>query len=242
MTQDQIRFKNLLEFGKKLRNRYLHAVASRKLFDEFNKLSAINIVGKKKANANVKIFNFYKYFFLTSKEALRCYFLIELAKFFDEDKRKQSLTIEYVISYAEKRVESFSIDEFHKYHNDLDILPELFKDFKVLKNNDLYKIKKRLNKNNDVIKRLKKYRDRFLAHDDIKKKDILINKEDINILLKITKDVINLIHRKLEFSTIIYKNYEEEPVYEINRLIQALKEYEVQRIVNIEKKYGINIK
>lgn len=241
MTSDQVRFKKLFEFGKQLRNRHLHAIAARKVFDEFNKLSATNIVGKKNAEANVKIFNFYKYFFLTSKEAVRCFFMIELAKFFDEDARKQTLSIQNIIHYAEKRIESFSVDEFHKYHNERYIIPELFEKFKALTKSDLNKIKKRLKRNKNRIENLKKYRDKFLAHDDIKKKDILIHRKDIDVLLKIIKDTIALIYTKLEFSVNSYQNYEEEPVREINRLMKALKEHEDQRLADIEKKYGVKV-
>ena len=241
MTQDQARFKRLFEFGKQLRNRYLHVIAARKVFDEFNKLSATNIVGMKNAEANVKIFNFYKYFFLTSKEAVRCFFMIELAKFFDEDSRKQALSIQNIIHYAEKRIDSFSVGEFHKYNNEKHVVPELFERFKALTNKDLDRIKKRLNRNKTRIENLKKYRDKFLAHDDIKKKDVLIQRRDINILLKIVKDTIALIYTKLEFSVNSYQNYEEEPVREINRLMTALKKHEDQRLADIEKRYGVKV-
>ena len=239
MTTDQIRYKKLFEFGKKLRSRYLLTLASRKLFDEFNKLSAIKIAGKKNAENNVKIFNSYRYFFLTSKEALRCYFLIELAKFFDEDKRRQSLSIQNTLHYAEEKLESFSTNEFHKYHGDRKILPELFKNFTPLSNKDIDKLKNRLKKNKDTILRLKTYRDTVLAHDDIKKKDILLSAKDINVLLKIVKDTVDMFYQKLDFSVNSYKNYEDDPISEINNLLKALKEHEVQRISDINKKYGI---
>lgn len=241
MTYDQIRFKKLFEFGTKLRSRYLLTIAARKLFDEFNKFHVINIVGKKKAEANVKILNFYKYFLMTSKEALRCYFLIELAKFFDEDNREQTLCIQNVIAYAEKRLDSFSESEFHKYHNDRHIIPEIFQSFKALSKKDLDNIKRRIKRNHVVIEKLKAYRDKYLAHDDVKKKDILINGRDLNVLLKIARDTIDLLYKKLEFATNSYKNYEDEPVQEINRLIGVLREHEAHRMAEIEKRYGVKV-
>jgi len=242
MDEDQLRFEKLLEFGKRLRNRYLHTLSAYKLFDEFNKLSAENIVGKKRAQANVNIFNKYGYFILTSKESLRCFFLIELAKFFDKDLRKQNLSIENVINYSDKKIESFSVEQFHQYHKDRKIIPELFEKFKALTKKDLNKINKRLNNNQEVIKRLKDYRDQYLAHDDIKKKDIPINKKNVNTLMNIVKDTIELIHHKLDFSSNSYSNYKEEPIKDINRLVKDLKEHEKLRIIRLEEKYGIKRK
>ena len=239
MNQDQIRFKKLHEYSNQLRNRYLLVLSSNKIFNELNKMSAINIVGKKKAESNVKVFNQYRYYFLTSKEAVRCFLLIELAKFFDEDKRKQTLSIQNVIHFAEKRIESFSTDEFKKFHNDRKIIPELFESFKPLSQTDLNRIKRRLIRNSDSIARLKKYRDKFLAHDDTKKKIILINKKDINILFKIIKDTIALFYNRLDFSSNSYMNYEEEPLREINHLLKALSEHEEQRIAIIKEKYRV---
>jgi hypothetical protein len=242
MTTHQTHFKELFDHGKKLRSRYLNTLAARVLFDEFNKLSAIGVVGKRNAESNVKIFNVYAYFFLTSKEALRCYFLIELAKFFDEGKRNQALSIQYVIDYANNHVENFSVEEFHKFYPDRTIIPELFKSFKALSVHDLRKLKDRLRRNKDVILRLKKYRDKFLAHDDIKKNDILITKKNIDTLLNIVKDTIDLLYHKLEFSVNSYKNFEEDPALQINHLLQVLKDHENQRLDSLEKTYGIMIK
>lgn len=237
MNNDQVRFKKLHEYSNQLSNRYLLVLSSNKILNELNKMSVINIVGRKKAESNVKVFNQYRYYFLTSKEAVRCFLLIELAKFFDEDKRKQALSIQNVIHFAEKRIESFSTEEFIKFHKDRKIIPELFERFKPLSQTDLNIIKKRLIKNSDSIDRLKKYRDKFLAHDDTKKKIIIINKKDINILFKIIKNAIALFYNRLDFSSNSYMNYEEEPIKEINHLFNALNEHEEQRIAMIKEKY-----
>lgn len=242
MTADQTRFKKLFRYAELLRGRYLHTLAAYKLFSEFNKLTAPNVVGKRKAESNVKVFNRYKYFILTSKEALRCFSLIELAKFFDEDDRKQTLSIQNIIHYAEKRIESFSKDEFNKYHEDRIILPEIFKNYKTLSQEDLNKIKRRISHNKNRIKYLKNYRDKFLAHDDIKKKEILINKKDVQVLMNIVRNTVDLLYRRLDFASNSYKNYEEEPVQNINRLIENLKEHEIRRISDLEDKLGIKIK
>lgn len=236
------RFEKLLSYGIRLRNRYLHFLSAYKLYDEFNKLSAPNKVGAKKAQANVNIFNKYKYFTLTSKEALRCFFLIELAKFFDEDKkRNQSLSIQGIIDYALTDIESFSTEEFKKYHKNRVIIPELLEALTPLSKKDLIKIKNRIKRNNNLINRVKTYRDKYLAHDDIEKTNIPINRKDVVILMRIIKDIIALLYKKLDFSSNSYHNYEKEPVNDINRLVYDLKEQEKIKLSNIEKKYGFKI-
>ena len=52
----------------------------------------------------------FKYFFLTTKEASRYCFFIEIAKFFDT--LKKSLTINKVIDYAEKNITKFTKQDF----------------------------------------------------------------------------------------------------------------------------------
>ncbi|MFA6273651.1 MAG: hypothetical protein WC662_00640 [Candidatus Paceibacterota bacterium] len=242
MNQDQQRFDKLLSFNKRIKTRYLHVLAAQKIFNEFNKLSTESIVGKAGAKNNVNIFNKYKYFILISKESLRCFFLIELAKFFDEDKREQNLSIRKILNFAHAKVESFSVDQFQIHHKDRKIIPELFANFKALTKKDLDKIDKRLKDNKEKIKKIKDYRDQYLAHDDIKKDNILIEKRDANTLMEIIEDTIELLFHKLDFSSTSYDNYKKEPVKDINRLIKDLKNHEKLRILTFERKYGVKIK
>jgi len=230
-------FETLFDYTEKLRSRYLKILSSFKIFERFNKLSAPNIVGKKKAEKNVKIFNIFKYFFIITKEASRCYFFIELAKFFDTSKK--SLTINKVIDYAEKNITKFTKQDFLNYHNGRQILPELFVQYKQLSLSDLRKIKKRLDKNKIIIKKLKIYRDKYLAHDDIKKIKIGISVKEIKVLLDIVKSMIELLYNKLDFSVNFYINFEEEPIKNFDLLMENLIKFEENRLKEIREKYKI---
>jgi hypothetical protein len=230
-------FETLLDYAKKLRSRYLNTLSSFKIFERFNKLSAPNIVGKKKAEKNVKIFNIFKYFFITTKEASRCYFFIELAKFFDTSKK--SLTINKVIDYTEKNISKLTKQDFLDYHNGRQILPELFAQYKQLSLSDLRKIKKRLNRNKVIIKKLKIYRDKYLAHDDINKIKIGISVKEIKVLLDIVKSVIGLLYSKLDFSVNSYINFEKEPIKDLNSVMDNLVKFEENRLKEIREKYKI---
>jgi len=237
MNSTNNEFHILFDYAKKLRSRYLNTLAAFKIFERFNELSAPNKIGKRKAEINVKIFNNFKYFFLTIKETARCYFLIELAKFFDT--HKKSLTIYKVINYAEKNLPKLSKQDFLSYHKGRQILPELFAQYKPLSLADLKKIKRRLNKNKSLIKKLKTYRDQYLAHDDIKKIKVKLTAREIKVLLNIVRSIIDLLYSKLDFSANSYINFEKQPIEELDKVMKNLIAYEQQRLEEIKKKYKI---
>lgn len=230
------KFQTSFGYAKQLRSRYLNTLAAFRIFERFNELSAPNRVGKKKAEKSVKIFNRFAYFFLTTKEAARCYFLIELAKFFDT--HKKSLTVYKVINYTEKNISKLTKQDFLAYHKSRQILPELFVEYKQLSLSDLKKIKKRLDQNKAIIKKLIIYRNQYLAHDDIKKIKIKISAREIKVLLNIVKSVIGFLYSKLDFSVNSYINFEEQPIEDLNTVMENLIKHEQQRLEEI-KKYKI---
>lgn len=210
-------------------------MAASKIFDQFNELLVPNKVGKRKAENNVKVFTRFRYFFLTTKEAARCYFLIELAKFFDT--HKKSLTVHKVIQYAEKNISRLTKQDFLAYHKDRQILSELLAQYKELSLSDLEKIKKRLNRNKTKIDKLITYRNKYLAHDDIKKIKVRITVGETRVLLNIVKSTIGLLYNKLDFSVNSYINFEKQPMEELDKLVENLIEHERHRLEEINKKY-----
>jgi len=62
---------------------------------------------------------------------------------------------------------------------------------------------------------------------------------EMDVLLRIVRDVIELFYHRLEFASNSYKNFEEEPVREIDRLIKNLAEHEKQRLEEIKRKYAV---
>src|SRR3989344_9207254 len=111
MYSNQQNFAKAIKWTGDLRSRYLHTLAAFRIYERFRKLTAPNIVGKRKAEVNAKLFSNHVYFFVPLQEAARCYFFLELAKFFDENKRKQSLTLELLLDLLENNFSSFSKDE-----------------------------------------------------------------------------------------------------------------------------------
>src|SRR3989344_4196425 len=125
MSSHQENFTKAHKWTGELRGRYLHTLAAFRIYERFRKLSAPNIVGKRRAQKNAKTISQHVYFFMPLQEAARCYCFIELAKFFDKNTRQQSLTIESLLSLVEKNLSSFSKDEFSKYHSTRKFIPDL---------------------------------------------------------------------------------------------------------------------
>lgn len=239
MSSQQQNFAKAIDWTEKLRGRYLHTLATFRIFERFQKLSAPNIVGKKKAEINAKLFSNHVYFFMPVKESSRIYFFIELAKFFDKNRRKQSLTVDYLLDFVDNNFSSFSKEKFQEYHSKRYFQPDLFQYYKPLTRKDIQKIRDRLKRNKLVIKNLNTYRDKFLAHDDLNKVQIHITGTQIKVLLRIVKDTIDLFYRTLEFASNMYDNYDKEPVHAVDRVVKNLQDHETERMRKIMEKYKI---
>jgi len=238
MTKQE-NFAKAFKWMQELRNRYLHTIATFTIYEEFQKIAAPNIVGEKRAQKNVHTFSRHLYFFAPLKESARCYFFIELAKFFDRNKRGQSLTLETLLDLVENHLSSFSKEEFLKYHVGRYIIPELFESYKEFSRKDINNFRERLKRNKKIIEDLKTYRDKFLVHADISKNEVKITAGQIKILLKIVKDTVNIFYKKLDFASNAYSNYDQEPAKAVNNVIKALQEHEAERLQKIDREYGL---
>jgi hypothetical protein len=216
-------FSELFKKIKKLRSRYLNTLSAYKVYDCINNLSASNKVGKKKSSKNVETLNDFKYFFIISKEACRCYFLIEIAKFFDRDTR--ALTVFNVLDYSEENLNKLTKEYFLRYHKDRKILPELFKNYEELKLLDINKMREKIKLKRGLIEKLITYRNKFLAHDDVNKIRINITAKEVEQILNLIRGIIDIYYLKLDFSTNSYRNYKEMPVADTVRLIKYLQKH-----------------
>lgn len=236
---DSAHFEILLSRTKDLRSRYLLMLAAFNIYEQLMRLAAPNIVGKRKAEAAVKIMSNYTYFFMPAKEATRVYFFVELAKFFDKDARKQSLTLDSVLSYALNNMDAFSLDNFRIFQKERSFIPELLAGYKPLTKNDISKIRARISRHQGCITKLRTYRDKVLVHDDLDKKHVSISGTEVKILLKIIQDTVDLFYRTLDFASNSYKNFSDEPRHAVASVISALQEFEKERIKKINEKYGL---
>lgn len=202
----QTPFSKLYKETIELEKRYLQTLAAHKIYITLNKTTAINIQGKRKAEENVKAINKYLYFYSTTKEATRCYFLIELAKFFDKDNRTRSII--WMLEYAKQNKDKLSKENYVQFHKDRKNNSILFEHYKSLTAKDLSKLLYRVSNHSDKIERLITYRNQSLAHDDRKKDEVDITIAEMETLLKIVRDTVKLFYEKLDFASIVFNNFE----------------------------------
>ena len=133
-------------------------------------------------------------------------------------KRNKIRTVYWVLNYAKNNIHGLSKKNFLKYHGKNS---EIF--YKQLKIEDINKLQNRLRKNKDKIERLNDYRDQYLAHDDMKKIKVKLTIREMDVLLRIVKDVIELFYNKLKSTSNSYINFEQEPVRNLNNIMEDLK-------------------
>ena len=230
-------FKTLFEYIKNLHSRYFHALSAFYVYEGLLELSAPNISGQKGAERNIKTMNRFKNFFIMSKEALRIYFLLELAKLFDES--KQSLHINKIVNFAGSNIKALSKNDFLEFHQGRTFIDELFKQYKAVDKNDLKEIKTKTKKHEAIIKKLDDYRNQYLAHEDKQKKKVNINSGEIQELFKLIAEILNLFSSRLDFSTTAYSHVEKECKGDIKRVAEYLNRFEPYRLKEIEKKYSL---
>ena len=222
-----------------LRSRYFRALSAFYVYERIRELGAPNIVGKKEASENIKVMNHFKNFFTIARESIRIYFLLELAKLFDD--AQQSLHINKIISFSESNIKKLSRSEFLRFHQGQkrEFLQELFKSYQELSSKDLKIVRSDLKKYEKIIKKIDNYRDQYLAHDDKQKTKININRIEIIKLFKVLKKILTLFTLRLDFSITYYDHVEKDCKRDTERVIKYLRRFEKYRLSEIEAKYKI---
>ncbi len=226
-SKNIINFCKVIKWSKDLRSRYMFTLATHRTFMELDRVRTETYAGKKTAHKNVKILKKYNYYFATTKEGLRYYLIIELAKFFEISSRKKSLTIEHLLNYSEKNLNKLSKEYFKEYHKDQEFLTKDLGSLKEISINDIQSFRKRIENNKEKIQNIKYYRDEYIAHDDIKKKKYTIKNRDISTLLRLVKDIVNFYYLKLEWTSNCYDNFDKEPIRDTKRIFKDLRNYDI---------------
>jgi len=224
-----------MDYLKKLQNRYFFTLSAFYAYEGLMELSATNIIGKEEADKNVEEMNKFNNFFGPSKEALRVYFLLELAKLFDAS--DQSLHIDKIINFTQSNIGRLSASDFAEFSQDRQFVEELVKNYRGINNDDLQHIKSLISQHANTIQDLKTYRDKYLAHDDLIKVDVKLTQENIKSLFEVIKKVLNLFSSKTDHSTTMYNHIEDRSKDETKRIIEHLRRFEPYRLKEIEEQY-----
>lgn len=233
-------FNTTISYIKNIEDRYFKTLSAFHIFETFLELVDLNKVGRDTSEKNKKIIEKdFSSFFLPSKESLRVYFFLELAKLFDI--ADQSLHITKIINYTQSNIDKLTVNDFAEYgqKQDKDFITRLVEEYKGINYADLQAIKFEIEKNADIIKRLKVYRDQYLAHDDIKKDKIDITGEEIRKLFNIIEKIIDLFLSKLISTSIMYDNAKIDTKDKTKMVVDYLKRFEVYRLKEIYELYGL---
>lgn len=233
-------FKTIMSYIEKMKSHYFFALSAFHVYETLNELLAPNTVGQETAEKNVVVINNYKNFFLPSKEALRVYFFLELAKLFDTV--DDSLHITKLVNYTQSNLSKLKVEDFAKHDQNRELFDNLVKSYRCISWDDLKEVKAEIDKNKEIIEKLKTYRDQYLAHDDRIKDEVSITGEEVFTLFSVLKKILNLFSSKLDSSTTIYQNAEEYTKIDTKRVIDHLKRFEPYRLKEIKEHYQKELK
>lgn len=228
-------FNTIISYVEKMKERYFFALSTFYAYEALREILAPNIVGQEVVEKNVEIFKKFNEFFGPSKEALRVYFFLELAKLFDVS--DQSLHITKVINYTQSNIAKLTASDFTEYNQNREFIDSLIENYQGVKHDDLVIIKSEIEKNKDIIEKVKTYRDQYLAHDDIKKVEVNITGEEIRILFSVLEKILNTFSSKLISATSIYNHVETDAKGQTMRIFDHLKRFEPYRLKEIDEKY-----
>jgi len=226
-------FNITISYIEKMKSRYFHALSAFHIYETLNELLAPNIVSQDVAEKNVVVIRNYINFFLPSKEALRIYYFLELAKLFDT--ADESLHITKLINYTQINISKLKAEDFKKYNQNRELVDDLVKSYQGINHDDLKNVKAELDKNKEIIEKLKTYRNQYLAHDDKTKDEVTITGEEVYKLFSMLKKILNLFSAKLDSSTTIYQSAEEYTKTDTKRVIDHLKRFEPYRLKEIDE-------
>lgn len=215
-------FKELNDYLDKLCLRYANALGAFCIFETLEKARSPRHAGKYKVNKNISAINSYYGFFAPTKETIRVYFFLELAKFFDRDKRTNSIW--NLLDKIDEQAKHLSKEEFFKYREEQGspVIDILRKDYHSINKKDLARIRHSLKSIEDITKKIKKYRDQNIAHDDITKSECPVTRMEIKKVFVVIKSILSKLSLRLSFSSWYYKNVQSESERHTRMVIDAL--------------------
>ena len=226
-------FPRIMKYLKDIKSRYFRAFSAFHVFETLEESLAVNVVGKEKAEQNLKVIKMFKNFFLMSKEALRTYFFLELAKLFDSS--NQSLQINKIINITESSISKLTVNDFEDFNKDRQLIAELTEGYKGITHENLKEIRELLKKEQPVIDKLRVYRDKWLAHDDIDKPQLPeISSIELMSLFGSFAKIMNIFSKNMNHESTMWDHVEESSRFDTQYVLDHLYRFEKYRIQEIE--------
>lgn len=228
MSQEFVKLQSLL---KRSHNALYNAYSHFLVWDSMKRLMADNISGKTEASENVKIVNRFKNFFLPSLEANRKVFAIELAKVFDSDKK--SLSLRKIINYARSNKKKLTGADFKEFNHSRELVDSLAEGYVGITEDLLKQCENKLIELDAVIKKLKKFRNTKLAHDQIAQTDTILTIAEAELLFQSSGEILNLLSSALNHESCAHLHEKEWTQHHTKSVIDYLKKYEPYRLKEI---------
>ncbi|MFH0776370.1 MAG: hypothetical protein V1936_02035 [Patescibacteria group bacterium] len=230
------KFSVLQNFLNQLHDRLFFAYSCFEIWESFKEMLAPNKIGKDEAVKNLKTINRFNYFFLPTQEAHRKIFSLELSKFFDLD--RNSLSIVKILDFTQQNLKQLTIKEFKEFNQGREHLENLAKNYEGIQSKDLEECEKILFENGlntkekdrekriekgSLIWKLKKFRNQYLAHDQIKKEKIPLSVYDINNLFRLSGKILNLLSYKSNHNSTWHFSGNDNVKRHTNLVVQKLR-------------------
>lgn len=236
-------FKTLMEYAKEMHHRYFRAFSAFYAYEALREVRAPNIVGQSDAEENAKTMAKYNGLFTPAEEALRVYFFLELAKMFDSSKK--ALHINTVLNFTARNLKKLTVGAFKEYNQNQPcaFLETLVGEYKGMDHKELVSIKNTLNEHKNTLDKLYTYRNKWLAHEDKKKPQMLsITGEEIRALFDVLAKILNSITGRLNSESWMYSHVENDVKHHVQSAVDHLRRFEPYRLQEIEKKYQNDLK
>jgi hypothetical protein len=194
-------------------------------------------VGDEQAHRNVAIVNRYKDFFIQTEHSNLSYSIIGLMKFYDRDFR--ALSINTLANLLGKHKNDITADLLLKVRPGTIFFTEGDrKEYVPINNERLDEIKVLTRRNKKIIKALKKFRNKKLAHLDMIHEEISFIPNEVEQLIKDTQEMFNklsLFDRTTTQWTHLGRGAESDTKF----LLENLERGEKERIREINQELGL---
>ena len=198
------KFKEAKEYIEELHKKLWYAHSHFIIWETFEKHTAPNIVGEEVAEYNVKKLNKLKEFVVFTIDSHRHIFSLELAKMFD--KNPKSLSIYKIIDFIRLNIKYMTKENFKEINKNRKLVDELVNNYDGISEKILKEIEEKILNNNKKIKRLKKFRNQKLAHNQIEKgnQSLIVTIGDVKDLFNLCQNILNELSNKLDRTSFFF--------------------------------------
>lgn len=229
-------FSILMEYIEKLKERYFNVLQAFYAYEGMTENVASTLLGEKEARANADIIIKYRYFFQPAREALRVYFFIELAKLFDAS--DEALHITKVVNFTESNIKRLNVDAFQEHNSGQgrEFLEQLVMEYQGVAHSDFIEIRDSLNKHQMSLEKLKTYRNKWLAHDEIHKPELPnLTDDEILALFEVIARILNTLSDRLNYQVTMWDHIKRNVKHHTKLVVEHLRRFEPYRLKEIDR-------